>query len=150
MTVLASDYTTRFVEGFAQLLAAKVDPSFNVDWQTTGKYATGKVGIFIAAVPTTPDTVITLTPTFSGADPTLSIDRGTLQIRYRAGADIRVLWALRDAVRYVLAGRFPMRLPTGVYVSSLVHASGLPLGQDASQRWSFSDNWSFAATDPRH
>jgi hypothetical protein len=141
-----TDFLTAYTEGFAVLLA---NAGIGLTWHAAGEYAPTEVGIFIAAVPTSPDKLVTLTPTPMDAHPTLTDSRVDLQIRYRAGQDVRQAWAMRNATRSVLAGRFPVRLPTGVYVSSLVLSYGASLGQDDSRRWSWADNYRTRATEPR-
>lgn len=145
-----TDFLTPYAEGFAQLIAARVDPGLNVAWQASGNYAAGKKGIYIANVPTSPDVIITLTPIPVGGNPLHTSADVDLQVRFRATPDIRDLWTVRDAVRAALAGRFPITLPTGIYVSSLQFGYGAPLGQDdQAKRWMWADLWHTSAADPR-
>lgn len=146
MSAPAVDFLTPYAEGYAQLLAAA---GIGLSWQTYGSGDPDDAPIFLAVVPTSPDTIVTLTPIPVGAHPTLSDSAMDLQIRFRAGTDIRTLWSVRDAVRYQLASRFPLRLPTGVHVSSMTFGYGASLGQDDSQRWLWSDLWHTSASDPR-
>lgn len=143
---LAASFLAAYTTGFAQLLAERVDPALNVTWRA-GSYTAGELGIYLATVPTGPDRVIALTPTPTGAHPTLSSSDVLLQTRYRAGANVLDVWAIRDAVRAALTGLFPVELPTGVYVSALTFAYGGSLGQDDNQRWEWADNWRTTARD---
>lgn len=145
----ATDFLTEYTEGWAQWLAGETDPAQSITWRPDGKYATGKTGIFVATVPTQPDRLITLTPTPFDAHPTLTDARVDLQIRFRAGRDIREVWAMRDATRAVMAGQFPFRLPTGIYVSALDFAYGTSMGQDSSLRWEWVDNYRTRVSEPR-
>lgn len=146
MTTTAASFLTDYTEGFAQLIAARVDPALAVTWRV-GSYTAGELGIYLARVPTTPDRVITLTPIPTGAGSVLSGADVLLQTRYRAGPDVRDVWAIRDAVRAALTGAFPIRLPTGVYVSTLEFAYGGSLGMDDNQRFEWADNWRTTASD---
>lgn len=144
-TASATDFLTEYVEGFAQLLAAETD----LAWQPAGDYPADEAGIFIGTVPASPDKLVALMPTPMDAHPVFTDSAVNLQIRFRAGADIRDTWAMRDQTRRVLAGRFPLLLPTGVYVSTLVFAYGTSMGQDSSKRWEWADNYRTRATEPR-
>lgn len=140
------EFLRLYTEGFAQLLADDITTPFT--WQTSGLYSSGQTGIFIAAVPTSPDRVVTITPIPLDASPTLTDSRVDLQIRFRAGPDIRDVWSMRDASRRVLAARFPLRLPGGIYISRLELAYGGSLGQDDSHRWEWSDSYKTRASEP--
>lgn len=149
-TASATDFLTEFVEGFAQLLAAEADPAQGFAWDPAGDYADGQTGIFLVDVPTDPDRVVVLTPTPFDAHPTLTDSRVDLQIRLRAGVDVREVWAMRNATRDVLAGRFPMRLPTGVYVSLLDFSYGTSMGREpGTRRFEWAENYRTRASEPR-
>ncbi|HEX4432789.1 MAG TPA: minor capsid protein [Frankiaceae bacterium] len=139
-----TDFLTEYAEGFAQLIAA-ADIGFS--WRDFGTQTDGRAPIFLADVPTGPDVVCTLTPSPMDANPVYTDSAVNLQIRFRAGTDVRQVWALRDPVRKLLAGLFPTRLPTGIYISVLKFAYGTSMGRDASNRWEWADNWRTRATE---
>lgn len=145
-TASQTDFLTEYTEGFAQLLAA-ADVGFS--WRDFGTQTDGRAPIFLVDVPTDPHKICTLTPTPMDAHPTLTDSAVNLQIRFRAGTDVREVWAMRNATRLVLAGRFPMRLPTGIYISTLTFAYGTSMGQDPSKRWEWADNYRTRASEPR-
>jgi hypothetical protein len=146
----ATDFLTEYVEGWAQLLATEADPAQGFAWDPAGDYADGQTGIFLHDVPTAPDRVVVLNPTPFDAHPTLTDSRVDLQIRFRAGTDIREVWAMRNASRDVLAGRFPCRLPTGIYVSVLDFSYGTSLGREpGTRRAEWSDVYRTRVSEPR-
>jgi hypothetical protein len=98
-----TDFLTAYTEGFAVLLA---NAGIGLTWHAAGEYAPTEVGIFIAAVPTSPDKLVTLTPTPMDANPTLTDSRVDLQIRYRAGQDVRA--GVGDAQRVPIRARRPV------------------------------------------
>jgi hypothetical protein len=105
-------------------------------------YPSNKTGIFIDRVPPSPNRIITLTCYGLGDDATYADSTFGLQVRSRSvGADPRDAFDLDDAVFDVLAGRWPMTLPNGIHVQTLVRTSHTSLGEDANQRWSRASNY---------
>lgn len=145
-TVDPLTFTRDFVEGFAQLLAADT----SLSWSDTANYAAGVTGIYIAEQPTGPDRCVTLMAYPLSEDPTLSNGVMGLQVRSRSarGAGVFDVMGLDDAVRNALVGRFPLTLPTGIRVSSLVWSSGASLGVDSSNRWMWSSNFTCGVGRP--
>lgn len=145
-----SDPTTDLVEGFAQLLAAEVDSAQHLTWQASGAYASTATGIYVFAVPATPDRILTLSIYGLGDDAAYGDSDCGLQVRSRSvGADPRDAIALDDAVADVLLGRFPLDLPTGVHVQTLTRLNGpMSLGQDDNLRWSFVSNYTLGLHRP--
>jgi hypothetical protein len=140
--------TRDFVEGFAQLLAAA---SIGLSWDPALSYTGEQTGIFIASMPPTPARCVVLTPYPIAASPTMSDSTEGLQIRTRsAAADVRDVWALNDAINNYLLGLFPIVLPNGVHVSSLMWTSGGSLGQEPSgaRRWEWSSNYTATVWRP--
>lgn len=142
-------FLTDLCEGFAQLIATDADPAQNLAWLTAGVYPSGKTGIYIAHVPPDPNRIVTLTAYGYGDDATYGDTAAGLQVRSRsAGADPRDVYALDDAVADVLLGRYPMTLPTGVYVQTLARSSSTSLGMDDDQRWSHVSNFDLSLNRP--
>lgn len=133
---------TDLVEGFAQLLAAEVDPAQNLTWQTDGAYPDGVTGIFVMKVPQAPDRVLTLTPYPLGDDPVFADSLVGMQVRSRStGQDPRDVYALDDAAADVLLGNYPRTLPNGVRVQTLTRISAVSLGQDNLDRWEWASSY---------
>jgi hypothetical protein len=138
MTITAESLTQQFVEGFAQLIGL-ADIGFT--WRPDAAYEPTEIGLFIDEAPPTPNILAALTPYPLSQNPTLTDAVWGLQIRYRAGTRVTEVWAMRDAVRSYLHGRFPITLPTGVWVSSLEWTSGTKLPRDNDRRTNWSDNY---------
>lgn len=131
--------TTDIGEGFAQLLAAEVT---GLAWAPTGAYATNVTGIYIEVVPPTPNRIVTLTVYGLGDDGAYADSTVGLQVRCRsAGHDPRDVHDLDDAIADVLLGRYPLTLPNGITVQTLIRSSATPLGQDDNQRHEHSSNY---------
>lgn len=136
-------------EGVAEQLAADADEALAVTWQADGVYTSGHLGIYLAAVPTSPDRIIVLSPRQLTADPTLADAVYGLQTRFRGTQDPRVVWAIRDAVRDVIAGRWPTVLPNGLPIQCVDYSGGGSLGMDSSSRWEWADNWTYRLGEHR-
>lgn len=135
-------FLTDLCEGFAQVIAADADPGQNLLWQSAGAYPSGKTGIFIAHVPPSPSRLLTLTAYWLADDAVYGDSTFGLQARSRSvGQDPRDVYALDDAVADVLLGRWPMTLPTGIRIETLMRSSSTSLGLDAKQRWSHVSNF---------
>lgn len=155
-------YLTDLVEGFAQLLAAG---NLGLVWSPSGVYTdgldygqgpygsgdfgTGGTAIVVMAIPQSPSRLVSLTPYLLGDNPTLSDSDAGLQIRSRsAAADPRDVFDLDDSIADFLLGNFPLLLPTGISVSTLVRSSAVSLGQDDSKRWEWSSNYALQLHRP--
>lgn len=138
---------TSFSEGFAQLLAAA---SIGLTWSPDGLYTTGQTGIWIARVPTAPpNRVLTLTPYPLTDEPVSAMSEIGLQVRTRsAGPDPRDVFTLDDAVADALLGNFPLVLPNGIRVSTLIRSSSGSLGQDDAHLWNWASNYTAAVNRP--
>jgi hypothetical protein len=143
-------YEDDIAEGFAQLLAAETDPAQLLTWQASGVYPASVTGIYIYAVPATPDRIVTLSLYGLGDGAMYGDSETGLQVRCRsAGQDPRDATGLDSAIADVLLGRYPLDLPTGVHVQTLVRANGpTSLGPDDNQRWSFTSNYTLGLHRP--
>lgn len=137
----AATFTRDLAVGFARLIA---DAGIGLTWDESLQYDPGDTGVFIASMPATPNRVVVVTPYPLTNDPTFSDSELGVQFRSRsAGADVRDSWALDDAINNVLLGLFPVTLPTGIRVQSLVWSSGASLGQEdgGARRWTQVSNY---------
>lgn len=132
-------FSTDLLTGLAQLLE---DKSIGA-WRPDGTpYAAGETPIILGDVPQAPDRVITLTAYVVDDDPSLSDSVLGVQARYRTtGREQRATDDLADDVFDAWHGLHDVVLSTGVHVVELLRRSGAPLGKDASNRWSRSDNY---------
>lgn len=143
-------FLSDFTEGFAQLLAAA-----SIGLTYADEYTPDQTGIGLMTWPlglpgADLDNAVALAPYPLVEDPTLGITTLGLQIRSRAaGRDPRAVWAIDDAIAGVLLGRYPLTLPTGVRINTLVKA-GSPgsTGVDDSQRWTWLSNYVCSAMHP--
>lgn len=142
-------FLTDLVEGFAQLLVANVNSAQNLAWAPTGVYPADKTGLFVAAVPPTPNRIVTLTPYPLSDDPSLSDSEIGMQIRSRSAAeDPRDVFALDDAIFDALAGNYPLDLATGIRVVTLTRSSSVSLGQDDNRRWQWASSYPLSLHRP--
>lgn len=134
------------VTGVAELLA---DSSIGLTWQPSGAYAAGATGIFIMAVPASPNRLVTLSAFVLSDDASLSDSEIGLQIRSRsAGADPRDVYTLDDSIAGVLLGNYPLTLPTGIRIVTLIRSSATPLGQDDRQRFEWASSYTLQVHRP--
>jgi len=128
--------TVDLVTGVAEYLAAQGV----AEWKPNGGYTSDERGIFILAVPTSPDQVATLTtyPVDIGYG-TTDVTVG-LQVRTRGTRDPRTLMRLRDSIFTALDGLAHTEL-NGVPVAQIHWQSGGVLGLDANQRPEHTDNY---------
>lgn len=146
MSAPATSFLGQLVEGFAQLLAAE---SIGLTYNASGVYTADQTGIVAMAVPDKPNRIVVLTPYPLGDDPSLSNSTVGLQVRSRsAGQDPRDVFTLDDSIADALLGRFPLTLPTGVRVNTLVRTSATSMGMDDSQRWGWSSNYRLTVYRP--
>jgi len=130
-------------EGWAQLLAAD-----GIGLTYPADPANG-VGIYMLALPQTPDQLVSLSISPMHADPTQAESEFNLQVMCRsAGEDPRDVLDLDSAIFNSLAGRFPVTLPNGIKVSELGFLSGGSGGQDDESRWLWASRWQFIAYRP--
>lgn len=136
-------WTTEVTEALAQLLAAETDAV----WNPTGVYAAADLGIFVQAVPATPDRCITITPyTVTEAAASDDVVQG-FQIRCRGGKDPRDVTTVAETVRDVLHGRRTVTLGPAV-VPLIWRQSHTSLGVDGNGRWQTSSNFYAPASHP--
>lgn len=130
-------FTTDLVDGLGHLLAAA---GVGLVYDTAP--GTGQTRLYAMTIPQSPDQVVTLSPFPLTADTTLSQSLMGLQVRSRAaGEDVRVVWALDDAVQDVLLGNYPLTLSTGIQVKTIDYQGGGSLGQDEKSRWMWGANY---------
>lgn len=142
MTVSALTFTHDLLEGFALLLAGDVASPFT--YSDTADYASDQLGLWLGPLPLDkPDRAVALMTYPLSADPTLSQAMTGVQFRSRGSRDGGVfdVMGIDDAIQNALGGRFPVTLPNGIRVPSLVWTSGTSLGQDDSHRWEWSTNF---------
>lgn len=144
---LAAGIESDLLTGVAVYLAAG---GIEATWNTTGAYTALQTGIVLGNIPQAPDRVITMTAYGFSDDPSLSDSVLGLQVRSRAeSADKRRVDDLDGAVFNLLHGKTAWTLSTGVYVVQCLRSSGpASLGQDASQRWQVSSNYSVMVHRP--
>jgi hypothetical protein len=142
-------FLTDLHEGFAQLLAADVNPAQNLAWQPSGAYPIDKTGIFIRHVPASPNRIVVLSSYGLSDDAVYADSDVGLQVRTRsAGEDPRDVDDLDEAIADVLLGRFPFTLTTGIRIVTLTRSSAAPLGQDANHRWERTSNFALGLHRP--
>lgn len=134
-------FDTRFLEGFAQLLAT----ASVATWKSTGVYAAAETGIVLGGLPQSPDRVIAVAAYGVDDDPALSDSTIGLQVTTRwGGQDPRPVGDLTGQVFEELHGRHDFDLLTGadvVHVVQCLRRSWTSLGQDANQRWRVVQNF---------
>ncbi len=133
-----SGFETDLLTGLAELLVGAGIGA----WNPTGAYAATDTGIVFNVIPQSPDTIITLSDYAVSDDPTLSDSVVGVQVRTRCGGqDPRPVMDLDGSIFSALHGLQGVTLSTGVHLVSLVRRSGVPLGQDANNRWMRSANF---------
>lgn len=140
---LGDGFTSRLLAGLAEHLAAG---GVGV-WRPTGVYQAGETGIFIRAVPISPDRIITLAAYPAGSSPGISNTTVGVQVRLRGGKDPRDVDDLADAVFDLLDSSGPHNWQ-GVGVSQVYRQSYSSLGQDSNGRWERSENYYLDAERP--
>jgi hypothetical protein len=141
-------WTSRLLTGLAEHLAADEVGVWHPD--PADPYAAGDVAIVLGAMPTTPVRCILLSAYpvsdhISEADVTVGV-----QVRTRAGPDVRDVLDLDDAVWELLHGATDLQLG-GVDVVQVARRSSTSLGQarDATGvRWERSSNYYADAMRP--
>jgi hypothetical protein len=111
-------------------------------WRASGSYEDTETAIVFGKLPLTPERAIALTayPVFDHA--TISDSTLGVQIRTRwEEEDPRLVSDLSDQIFSFLHGKEEFTLSTGVRVVRCDRNSGVSLGQDANNRWEWSDNY---------
>ncbi|MYR93101.1 MULTISPECIES: minor capsid protein [unclassified Streptomyces] len=135
-------YTVDLLEGLAELMA---DEGLGV-YRPDSPIAQGENPIVLGAMPEEPARVYVLTPyPVEDTDTTDAIT--AVQIRYRAGPDLREVWGLADAAFRLLHERRSYRL-RGVHVALSWRESAGLMGQDSAGRNELTSNFYFRTTRP--
>ncbi|NEC45764.1 minor capsid protein [Streptomyces sp. SID8016] len=135
-------YTVDLLEGLAALMAGEGLGVYRSD----APIRPGETPIILGAMPEEPARVYVLTPyPVEDTDTTDAIT--AVQIRYRAGPDLREVWALADGAFRLLHERRSYRL-RGVYVALSWRESAGLMGQDTHGRQELTSNFYFRTTRP--
>lgn len=138
-------FTAQLVTGFAELLAA--DTGFT--WALSGEYDPADTGIGVLRFPLGCDRAAAISPYPLTAHPTLAKSEIGIQVKTRAaGPDPFAVMAMDDEVQDALLGRYPLLLPTGIRVASLVWRSGGSLGIDDNDRAMWVSNFNANVARP--
>ena len=124
------------VEGTGQLL---VTDDVGFAWRSN---AGGKTPLWPVKLPDTPNRGVAINVYDLTDDPALADSEKGLQFTLRSEADdVTDLWALEQQLNDQLLGRYPLTLPTGVDISTLVHTSSSSPQQDEKNRWRMTVNY---------
>ncbi|WP_030847356.1 minor capsid protein [Streptomyces griseus] len=135
-------YTVDLLEGLAALMA---DEGLGV-YRPDAPIRPGETPIILGAMPEEPARVYVLTPyPVEDTDTTDAIT--AVQIRYRAGPDLREVWGLADGALRLLHERRSYRLRS-VYVALSWRESAGLMGQDTHGRHELTSNFYFRTTRP--
>ncbi|QRV28817.1 hypothetical protein I6J39_16985 [Streptomyces californicus] len=135
-------YTVDLLQGLAELMAGGGLGVYRPD----APIRPGETPIILGAMPEEPARVYALTPyPVEDTDTTDAIT--AVQIRYRAGPDLREVWALADGAFRLLHERRSYRLRS-VYVALSWRESAGPMGQDTHGRHELTSNFYFRTTRP--
>ncbi|MFF3092266.1 minor capsid protein [Streptomyces cyaneofuscatus] len=135
-------YTVDLLEGLAELMAAEGLGVYRPD----DPINPGETPIVLGAMPEEPARVYVLTPyPVEDTDTTDAIT--AVQIRYRAGPDLREVWGLADGAFQLLHERRRYRL-RDVYVALSWRESAGLMGQDTHGRHELTSNFYFRTTRP--
>lgn len=124
------DYLAQFADGVAQLL----EDNGIAKWDAAADYQPGDVGTVIAAMPTAPSDIVSLTP-YPISD-SLHVNDSVigLRVHLRGSADPRSVMQRNDQIFDVLEG-LECVVVGGLYIVTMWRQSSLPFAQDANQRW---------------
>lgn len=126
---LATTFSALLIDGFAQLLA---DADAQFAWQPADAYSPSDTGIGRMAFPAQCKRAVAVGIYPLSADPTLSQSLIGVQFMSRSPSqDPRDVMSMDDSIQSTFLGLFPITLPTGLRVSSLVWNNGGSLGRDA-------------------
>lgn len=107
----------------------------------SGIYAAGDTGIYMEAVPESPNRILTLTFVAQGDDPSLPYGNGMLQIRARGiVGDPMDSRTLLGSIFDRLHASTNLQFGT-TNVTQILRRVSVPLGQDDSKRWSRADQY---------
>lgn len=145
---MSDGVSTKLCKGIAALLGT----AGAATWTPSGVVSptASPPPVFLGIYPDQPDIAVALsTYSAGGDDPTLAGSVLMLQVRTRSSIqDVTSADALDDAIGQVLMGNFPLVLPSGVRITSLVRRSGVPMGRDASGRMERTTNYQVRLYDP--
>jgi hypothetical protein len=136
-------WTSRLLTGLAEHLAAAGIGT----WRPSGSYQAGEVGIYIRAIPTSPDRIITLAPYVVASTSGIADVTQGVQIRIRGSQDPRVAEDLGDAIFDLLDSATGLTW-RGIPVVEVTRRSYAALGADANGRWELSHNYYVEAMRP--
>ncbi|MFE5777080.1 minor capsid protein [Brachybacterium sp. NPDC056505] len=130
-------------------LAVLLDGEGIASWSPSGTLTGPGPVIAMAAVPESPDRVVTLTAYTVTDDPAFSDSTIAVQVRVRGTTDPRTTWATSGAVFDVLQA-WTGDLG-GVPVIECHRQVSAPLGQDGNRRWEQADTYYMQTHTPtRH
>lgn len=140
---LATDSLRLFTEGWAEYLADQVD---GLTWEPEDPYTADQVGIWLMSLPTLPafdnSSAVALTPYPLADDATFADSTVGLQVKVRRpGQDPRPVWQLDDEIANAVLGNWPLDLPGGVHVSTVLGRTSSSLGIDAKQRLTWQSSY---------
>lgn len=136
-------WTSRLLTGLAEHLAA----AGIAIWRPSGSYQASEVGIYIRAVPISPDRIITLAPYVVASPPGTADYTLGVQIRVRGTKDPRATEDLADAIFDALDSAHGL-LWGGVPIVQVYRQSYAALGADSNGRWETSSNYYVEAMRP--
>lgn len=140
-------------DGLAQYIAAN-DDTFT--WSPTGDFTADQIALTIVTLVQSPDRMVAISASHMKSDPALADSMFNIQFLARGraydsatgtgGPDEPV--GLCDAIDDLLLGNFPLILPTGVELSTLIQVGGGDGGQDENQRWLYATRYQSIAHRP--
>ncbi|WP_320069603.1 minor capsid protein [Micromonospora sp. RTGN7] len=136
-------WTSRLVTGLAEHLAAADIGT----WRPSGSYPASEVGIYIRAIPPSPDRIITLAPYVVASPPGTADYTMGVQIRVRGTKDPRTTEDVADAVFDALDSAAALTWG-GIPIVQVYRQSYAALGADANGRWETSSNYYVEAMRP--
>lgn len=141
MTVPVASFLSDLCLGFAQLLAQ--DGPFRM-----ASIPGVGVPLYVMSMPDSPVELGSISPYPLSDDPVFGESEVGVQFRFRSGDDPRSVLDIDSAAFDVLAGRWPLTLPTGIRVVRLLPGPAGSLGQDPLHRWGWSRNFTATAFHP--
>jgi hypothetical protein len=139
-------HTRDLLNGIGQLLATAgvVDLAGN---GPGGVYADGQTCYAKYNLPDKPDRVVCVTPYPIGDSPNQTRSTVGVQVRTRAGTDPDDESDLRDAVFDALQGRTHLDFGS-CHIIQILRKTTVPMGRDASGRWSFAQTFYIDVNTP--
>lgn len=129
---------TDVLPGIASLIA---NAGLGVTYSASGTYTTAQTGVYMLAVPTAPDRIVTLTFVAQGDDPSLPYGQAMVQVLTRGKVgDPMDCEALADSIFNLLHGSTNLQFGT-TNVTQMNRRVSVPMGQDDSKRWSRADQF---------